>query len=69
SLPNRMIRKPGKIAKPGIAATLSIFDLTIDFIGYGWRAARQPYPMKSIVKSKMDKVEFYCVLAINHLEH
>ncbi len=38
-------------------STLSIFDLTVDFIGFGWRAARQPNPMKSTVKSKMDKVE------------
>ncbi len=39
-------------------STLSIFDLTVDFIESGWRAARQPDSMKSTVKSKMDKVEF-----------
>ncbi len=43
---------------------MSIFDLTIDFIGFGWRAARQPNPMKSIDKTKMDKVAAIPGLAI-----
>jgi len=38
-------------------STLSIFDLAVDFIGYGRPAAGRPYPMKSTAKSKMDKVE------------
>ncbi|MCI0524192.1 MAG: hypothetical protein L0Y75_02925, partial [Acidobacteria bacterium] len=41
-------------------STLSIFDLPVDFIGFGRSAARQPNPMKSTGKSKMDKVESVC---------
>jgi len=38
-------------------STLSIFDLAVDFIGFGRPAAGRPNPMKSTAKSKMDKVE------------
>jgi len=38
---------------------LSIFDLAVDFIGFGRPAAGRPNPMKSTAKSKMDKVEPY----------
>jgi len=37
---------------------LSIFDLAVDFIGFGRPAAGRPNPMKSTAKSKMDKVEY-----------
>jgi len=42
---------------PDINSTLSIFDLAVDFIGFGRPAAGRPNPMKSTAKSKMDKVE------------
>jgi len=49
-------RRPRAVER-AFYSTLSIFDLAVDFIGFGRPAAGRPNPMKSTAKSKMDKVE------------